>query len=430
MNSMVSTGTPVAENPFCARRGGQWLSRDDLRAHLAALLRLENVGVLLGSGASLHPLGGMTMATLWDHFVDEYKDSHAWLLANGFVSAAGERPNVEHLGDTLTIAALEWKRSGHAQEPSLSRARAELQRAVIRAALLNEDWWNAPSAVSLDTPELKNHRSILQKLTAARQPGQPAPWIFTTNYDLAVEWAAESIDLKLVNGFDGVHRRTFSPHNFDLGWRNVLARGEARFGTYHVYLAKLHGSLTWHIAEDGTVLEGSSTARWPELRAFLSGTILDLPSMMVLPSTTKYLSTVGFQLGELFRRLAEFLSRPQTCLITTGYSFSDEHINRLLATALQNPTLQLVIYLPEARREEDVLLLEKASLWAKRVMARESPQVTLVGGGSDAYFASLASDLPDPALYDDQALLIRKLFRELAQPVGGGREDAGKGSLE
>lgn len=46
--------------------------------------------------------------------------------------------------------------------------------------------------VDLSCPELATHRRLLQKLTAARQPGQPSPWIFTTNYDLAIEWAAET----------------------------------------------------------------------------------------------------------------------------------------------------------------------------------------------------------------------------------------------
>ncbi len=35
---------------------------------------------------------------------------------------------------------------------------------------------------------------------------------------------------------------------------------------------------------------------------------------------------MGFALGELVRRFTEFLSRPQTCLITCGFSFSDEHL--------------------------------------------------------------------------------------------------------
>lgn len=64
---------------------------------------------------------------------------------------------------------------------------------------------------------------------------------------------------------------------------------------------------------------------------------------MVMPRAGKYMDTIGYALGELFRTFAEFMSKPQCCLILCGYGFGDEHINRLIRSALLNPTLQLVI---------------------------------------------------------------------------------------
>jgi uncharacterized protein YciI len=407
----VTTPSPPP-NPPCIRRGGQWLNAEDLQAHLAALLRLENVGVLLGSGSSLKPLDGLTMAGLWEYFTASYPDSFAWMAQNSFLTP-NELPNVEKLADAIEIAALEWQRAQNLGLKRLKSVRADLQRAIIHAALLDSKRWETPGAVDPADEDLRHHRAFLQKLTAARQPGQGAPWIFTTNYDLALEWAAESISLKSINGFDGLHRRSFSPHNFDLGWRNVLARGEARFGTYHVYLVKVHGSLSWHELADGTVVESPASERWPVFQKFLEGDSDEMPSALVLPSAAKYLQTVGFVLGELFRRLADFLARPQTCLITNGYSFSDEHLNRLLISALQNPTLQLVIYLPKATRRGDALELKDCSPWVRRLLGLESPQVTIVGGGARAYFDSMEKDLPDPAVYDEQAAKIRRMLREL-----------------
>lgn len=410
--TVTPTATVSPSNPVCYRRGSHWLTREDLQAHLAAILRLENVGVLLGSGASIGDLGGKTMEGLWLDFQMQSPTSDAWLESQGFTSK-GTVPNPEILADALEIAVIEWKRAANPALPQLLVVRADLQRAVIRAALLQQRWWEDASAVTIDAAELKHHRLLLQKTTSARQPGQPAPWVFTTNYDLAVEWAAETLNLKVINGFDGLHRRSFSPHNFDLGWRNVLARGEARFGTYHVYIAKLHGSLSWFEASDGSVLEAATGSRWRAFSQFLEASSSDVPGLVVLPSATKYHQTVGFVLGEMFRRLAEYLARPQTCLVISGYSFSDEHLNRLLVTALQNPTLQLVIYLPEARRIDDTLNMDRATAWARKVAALESPQVTFVGGGSDAFFSRLVEDLPDPAIYDEQALRIRKMMGEL-----------------
>lgn len=397
---------------LCAQRGGQWLTSEDLRAHLAALLRLENLGVLLGSGASIGALGGKTIAGLWSDFETKYGSSKKWLEDNGFLSAAAF--NIEVLADDLEIAEREWRRAGNLGLPELEKVRADLQRAVIEASLLQRSWW-AGAGVPIEAPELAAHRSLLQKLTAARQPGQPAPWVFTTNYDLAAEWAAETIGLKTVNGFDGLHRREFSSHNFDLGWRNVLARGEARFGTYHVYLAKLHGSLTWYRSSDDFILEASASSRWVELEPFLNGTSHSLPGLVVLPSTAKYDQTVGFVLGEMFRRFAEFLARPQASLFVSGYSFADDHLNRLLRSALQNPTLQLVVFLPEVSATPDKGLdMSAASKWARRLASLVSPQVTIVGGGKAAWFSEFVGLLPDPAIFDEHSMRIRNLLKELA----------------
>jgi hypothetical protein len=418
MTTTPSTGTTSASPPPpCIRRGAQWLSEGDLQAHLATMLRLENVGILLGAGTSMGALGGRSLAALWKEFEASYSTSAKWLKAEGFVDGKSA-PNVEVLADTLEIARLEWKRAKDARLAALEKARGDLQRSVIDAAVLKVDWWKTAQLVTIETSELSAHRALLQKLTGARQPGQASPWIFTTNYDLAVEWAAESCGLKYVNGFDGLHRRSFSPHNFDLGWRNILARGEARFGTYHFYLAKLHGSLTWH-EDSESVLESAASARWAMYESFLkSSSPTSLDGLVVLPSVTKYDRTIGFVLGELFRRFAEFLARPQTCLITNGYSFSDEHVNRLLFTALQNPTLQLVMYLPEAERKLDILDGTACAPWAKKVLAFESPRVTVVGGRPRGFFDALSTDLPDPAIYDEQAAKIREMLRDIK---GGSR---------
>ena len=405
-----------------AYRGNRELNEDELRAHLASLLRLENVGVLLGAGASMGPLGGMTVGKLWEHFEKKFPESHAWLNQEGFLAPDGAS-NPERLLDTIEVTRLEWERSSRPRLlKQLRAAQADLHRAVIRAAILKQEWWEQPELVGFDSPELGPHRELLQKLTGARQPAQPSPWVFTTNYDLAIEWAAESIGLKITNGFDGLHHRTFSPHNFDLGYRNTLARGEARFGTYDVYLAKLHGSLSWHssAADEESAVESATRARWEAFRAFLSGTSEEVPGFLVLPSAAKYIQTIGFVLGELIRRFSEFLSRPQTCLIVSGYSFSDAHLNRVIASAMRNPTLHLVIYLPEFRASEEGPDASGCQPWIKKVVGLALPQVTIVGGGARAYLNQLVMDLPEAALFDNQATQIRKLMAELKGLEGDG----------
>ncbi|SFR96006.1 SIR2-like domain-containing protein [Stenotrophomonas maltophilia] len=316
-------------------------------------------------------------------------------------------PNFEVLLDRLEIAILEWERQESSEITRAQAARAALFRSVVSAAKLKEDWWTSPLGADL-AEELGAHRSILQKLTAARQPGQPAPWIFTTNYDLAIEWAAESVDLQVINGFLGVHSRRFSPQSFDLGFRNAQAKGEARFGVYNVYLAKLHGSLTWKEV-DHSLYEVPASEAWRDIDEFLTG-FADKLSYLVLPRAAKYLQTVGYVMGELLRRFAEFMARPQTALLINGYGFGDEHINRLIRSALLNPTLQVVVYLPEFKGDPAAADLPQT---VRRLLALQTPRLTIVGGGSRAFTSALANDLPDPAVYDQElADLRRRLMPE------------------
>ena len=111
------------------------------------------------------------------------------------------------------------------------------------------------------------------------------------------------------------------------------------------------------------------------------------------------------------------MARPQTCLIVSGYSFSDEHLNRALATALQNPTLQLVLYCPKATQVDEALVLDGCSDWIRRVAGLESPQVTIVGGGKAAHFGAMVGHLPDPAIYDEQAAQIRAMIKEYSESL-------------
>jgi hypothetical protein len=415
-----------------ANRGGSPLTdENELRAHLASLLRLENVGLLLGAGASTSA-GGLTMKMLWNRFLTDFPNEARWLCTNGFLQAGhcppepdvavgpGDAlalhthvphpvaiPNIERLVDALEIALLDWKRTRDEGWTEGIAARTALFRTLVHASKLNEAWWTLSSAAALPDG-LRDHRTVLQKLTAARQPGQSAPWVFTTNYDLAVEWAAESVDLHVVNGFLGLHARRFSPQSFDLGYRNVLARGEARFGVYNIYLAKLHGSLTWKEVEH-ELIEVPAAQAWPDIKEFIDGNTTDL-TYRVLPRAAKYVETTGYVLGELLRRFSEFLSRPQTALLVSGYAFNDEHINRLLRSALLNPTLHVVAYLPEFDGNINGAAMNPA---ARRLLALNNPRLTVVGGASQAYFSALAAHLPEPTIYDED---LHELRRRLSRP--------------
>lgn len=403
---------------FFAIRGSRQLSQDEYLAHLALAIRLENVGVLLGAGAS-RGVGGMVMSDVWALLESEYAGQIEFLRSNRFL-AEGETGNVEYLLDRLEIACLDGERMG-ADLKELKAARHALRKVVLRAAILDERLWLEPDQ-AIVSPKMSDHIRLVSRLAGNRQPGQAAPWTFTTNYDLALEWSAEALGLHCVNGFSGTHDRAFRPSSFDLGLRNVLARGEARFGTYNLYLGKLHGSISWKASPSGSVCEMPSASVKPLVDEFLkSGHPDDWPGFMIFPGASKFVQTTAFVYGEVIRRFTEFLSRPNTCLVVNGYSFADDHINRLIVSALQNPTLQLIIYLPEIDRLGiySTLIATGEAIrpneQLKRLLLAQLPQVTVRGFGAGGHFSSLANDLPEPAMLDEVSERSRHLESLLRQ---------------
>ena len=153
--------------------------------------------------------------------------------------------------------------------------------------------------------------------------------------------------------------------------------------------------------------------------------------LLIFPGAAKFVQTTGFVYGEVVRRLTEFISRPNAALVISGYGFRDDHLNRILLSALQNPTMQLVVYLPELAQR---LPLPGHPLPAKpfvpgsaahHLLGRGLPQVTVGGHGSRSYFDRLVEDLPEAALLDDHASAARQLQRIIQRMEGKAKDGAG-----
>lgn len=344
--------------------------------------------MLLGSGTS-RDAGGRTMTELWSDFASTNATEKEFLISARYIDETGT-PNVEDVLSTLN-GDLASQRRRNKVDPTLLNARNALYRAVIAASVLQSDLWRDPVR-SLNHPALAAHQQLISKLIGIREVRQAAPAVFTTNYDLAVEWAADSLDIRYYNGFDGVHLRQFAPQKFDLQLYNASARGSARFGVYGFTLIKLHGSLTWRYAAARAV-ESPTPLAFDELEDFLNAKTDELADrLMIFPSSGKYADTTQYMYGEMLRRFSDFLSTTQTCLLVCGYSFRDDHINRLIETGLNTPNLQLVIYLPDATVEETGKT--ETSEKAQAIARRAGPRCTLIGNGERAHFQEMVKDLP------------------------------------
>lgn len=156
--------------------------------------------------------------------------------------------------------------------------------------------------------------------------------IVTTNYDTLIEDAADSIDFTVIDGFTFAHRPQFDSDMFE--WNlvkdieNIKTR-ELEYKKNIINLLKLHGSLTWERSDKHIFRKEKNNVKNP---------------IMIFPSSNKYMQSYQEPYFELFIKFQELLKRPNTLLITTGFSFADNHISQMIIQAiLHNKSLALLI---------------------------------------------------------------------------------------
>jgi hypothetical protein len=84
----------------------------------------------------------------------------------------------------------------------------------------------------------------------------------------------------------------------------------------------------------------------------------------------------------MFRHFSASLHQPQSALLTLGYGFQDEHINRLIYQALSVPSFTLIVVTPSVREPKDANALTAADeIW--RLIHRVKSNRILVVTGSE-----------------------------------------------
>lgn len=196
---------------------------------------------------------------------------------------------------------------------------------------------------------LSNLSRILDERKTELLPKQIT--IFTTNYDLFVERAAEGIlNLRLNDGFSRnpaiCESYAFQPeHYFDVTFKTGTLF-KYRFPIPTVNLIKLHGSLSWRLS-NGVLTYSAQQRTIPQPdSATLAKNIAEFASSfcIVLPTKEKFSETVLTRVYyDLLRIFANTLEIENTILVCFGFSFKDEHLADIVTRALKNPTLLVLI---------------------------------------------------------------------------------------
>ena len=171
--------------------------------------------------------------------------------------------------------------------------------------------------------------------------------LFTTNYDRYIEAGADVAGLRLLDRFVGSLAPVFraSRLDVDLHYNPPGIRGEPRYLEGVARFTKLHGSVDW-IDCGGVIrrigLPFGATDVTPCLTAPGLENI-DATRVMIYPNAAKDRETTAHPYVELFRDFAASICQPNSTIVCYGYSFGDEHINRVIEDMLTIPSAHLVI---------------------------------------------------------------------------------------
>ena len=171
--------------------------------------------------------------------------------------------------------------------------------------------------------------------------------IFTTNYDRLIEEAADLAGMHLLDRFVGKLSPVFraSRLNLDMHYNPPGIRGEPRYLEGVARFTKLHGSLDWIqvgslIRKIGLPFGAKNIIPYLQAPGLDGATAFNL---MIYPNSMKDRETAEYPYVELFRDFAAAICRPNSTIVTYGYGFGDEHINRVLRDMLTIPSTHLVI---------------------------------------------------------------------------------------
>jgi hypothetical protein len=174
---------------------------------------------------------------------------------------------------------------------------------------------------------------------ASRTPTRDRLHIFTTNYDRLVEDACDRAGLRIIDRFVGTLRPRFrsSRLEVDIHYNPPGIRGEPRFLEGVVRLTKMHGSIDWQ-AGGGDVVR-----QYVAFGDAQAASDVAASSMLIYPQPSKDVETGYFPYADLFRDFSAALCRPNSVLVTYGYGFGDDHINRVIRDMLTLTSTHLVI---------------------------------------------------------------------------------------
>lgn len=229
---------------------------------------------------------------------------------------------------------------GRNLEQALSRVR---RISAVATGTDTVDGLNGVSAKELDT---KICELIIAELTVGATTTGPvdllSAWVaradytrplelFTVNYDLLIENALERRKVPYFDGFVGYLNGRFRTDLVEADSNDAMTG----IPSFFARLWKLHGSLNWsqgHDGEHGELVRQGVPVQGGSVAA-------------IYPSDSKYEESRRMPFVVLQDRLRRALAEPETLMLISGYSWSDDHLNELFFdAATQRPRSEIIAF--------------------------------------------------------------------------------------
>jgi hypothetical protein len=342
--SWVRQGAPVGPADF----------RPRIEPWLTALCQSEHMSLLLGSGlthavhrlATGKELPGMATADFGKY--NDQINSEATRSALAAERAKGNLEDQFRAANEL-LRGLEIFGLSHAEtktDADTLRAKlSELIEAFADSILKGEQ--GVVEAEVAKREQAFNYLVSFLMSFASRTGTRDRLHLFTTNYDRLIEAGAEAAGMHLLDRFVGSLAPIFrsSRLDLDLHYNPPGIRGEPRYLEGVTRFTKLHGSLDW-VNRERNIRRVGVPFGARTLNPYIKATATEKDSgmqLMIYPNAAKDRETAAYPYVELFRDFAAATCRPNHTLVAFGYSFGDEHINRVIEDMLTIPSTHLVV---------------------------------------------------------------------------------------
>lgn len=257
------------------------------------------------------------------------------------IASRGRHGKVVLGGKEFDIAALNGL---HAM---VIRHIAEIVRYGYRAAF--GDALEEIGSSEMPIVEVAHHKAFMDALFAGRANLESRSQVVfvTTNYDTLIE---DALSLSRRTVLDG-----FSSGGIGF-WKGHHAEDAESLPPRSHQVIKLHGSVDWLRAQDGTLVRARYGTKY----------LSELENTLIYPQATKYVETQRDPFASLFGAFRRVLhSSVSHVLCVVGYSFGDEHINLEIEDALlrEGNKTNLIAFVREVDSPDGFKLPDRLEVW-------------------------------------------------------------------